>query len=221
MTAPLDVAKAWSAAKRYPVFVGEFGAYSKADEASRIDFNRTMRAGDGVARDDAGRTGSSRRVSACTIRRSSRSGRDCWTRCWAGEQCRVQRRAIVSPSSVRAARRSVASWTPSCRAASASRGVPRCRPAETPAGHELTRAAPAAHAGRRARRGGDRRARTARGLAARGRERARSRGGDRHARGRNECVGDLAGRLRAVRRPVGVRLLVPVGVAMAIPQRDA
>ena len=43
MTAPLDVAKAWSAAKRYPVFVGEFGAYSKADDASRIDFNRKMR----------------------------------------------------------------------------------------------------------------------------------------------------------------------------------
>lgn len=43
MTAPLDVAKSWSAAKRYPVFVGEFGAYSKADDASRIDFNRKMR----------------------------------------------------------------------------------------------------------------------------------------------------------------------------------
>ena len=43
MTAPLDVAKAWSAAKRYPVFVGEFGSYSKADDASRIDFNRKMR----------------------------------------------------------------------------------------------------------------------------------------------------------------------------------
>lgn len=43
MTAPLDVAKAWSAAKRYPVYVGEFGAYSKADDASRIDFNRKMR----------------------------------------------------------------------------------------------------------------------------------------------------------------------------------
>ena len=43
MTAPLDVAKAWSTAKRYPVFVGEFGAYSKADDASRIDFNRKMR----------------------------------------------------------------------------------------------------------------------------------------------------------------------------------
>jgi endoglucanase len=43
MTAPLDIAKAWSAAKRYPVFVGEFGAYSKADEASRIEFDRMMR----------------------------------------------------------------------------------------------------------------------------------------------------------------------------------
>ena len=43
MTAPLDVAKSWSAATRYPVFVGEFGAYSKADSASRVDFDRTMR----------------------------------------------------------------------------------------------------------------------------------------------------------------------------------
>jgi endoglucanase len=43
MTAPLDIAKSWSASKRYPVFVGEFGAYSKADSASRITFNRTMR----------------------------------------------------------------------------------------------------------------------------------------------------------------------------------
>jgi endoglucanase len=43
MTASLDVAKAWSSAKRYPVFVGEFGAYSKADDTSRITFNRTMR----------------------------------------------------------------------------------------------------------------------------------------------------------------------------------
>jgi endoglucanase len=43
MTAPLDVAKTWAAAKRYPVYVGEFGAYSKADEASRVTFNRTMR----------------------------------------------------------------------------------------------------------------------------------------------------------------------------------
>jgi endoglucanase len=43
MTAPLDVAKTWAAAKRYPVYVGEFGAYSRADSASRITFNRTMR----------------------------------------------------------------------------------------------------------------------------------------------------------------------------------
>jgi endoglucanase len=43
MTAPLDVAQAWSAATRYPVYVGEFGAYSKADDASRIEFNRKMR----------------------------------------------------------------------------------------------------------------------------------------------------------------------------------
>ena len=43
LTSPLDVANAWSTSKRYPVFVGEFGAYSKADDASRIDFNRKMR----------------------------------------------------------------------------------------------------------------------------------------------------------------------------------
>ena len=43
ITAPLDVAKAWSTANRYPVFVGEFGAYSKADSTSRLTFNRAMR----------------------------------------------------------------------------------------------------------------------------------------------------------------------------------
>jgi endoglucanase len=43
MTAPLDVARDWGAAARYPVFVGEFGAYSRADEASRVAFNRAMR----------------------------------------------------------------------------------------------------------------------------------------------------------------------------------
>jgi endoglucanase len=43
MTAPLDVAKRWAAERRYPVYVGEFGAYSRADSASRITFNRTMR----------------------------------------------------------------------------------------------------------------------------------------------------------------------------------
>ena len=43
MTAPLDVAKAWSTTTRYPVFVGEFGAYGKADSTSRFDFDRRMR----------------------------------------------------------------------------------------------------------------------------------------------------------------------------------
>jgi endoglucanase len=43
MTAPLDVARAWATARRYPVFVGEFGAYAKADSASRVAFNRAMR----------------------------------------------------------------------------------------------------------------------------------------------------------------------------------
>ena len=43
MIAPLDAARAWSATAHYPVYVGEFGAYSKADEASRVDFNRKMR----------------------------------------------------------------------------------------------------------------------------------------------------------------------------------
>ena len=43
MTAPLDVAQAWSAAVRYPVYVGEFGSYSMADVTSRITFDRTMR----------------------------------------------------------------------------------------------------------------------------------------------------------------------------------
>jgi endoglucanase len=43
MTAPLDVARSWSVAARYPVFVGEFGAYSKADSTSRFDFDRKMR----------------------------------------------------------------------------------------------------------------------------------------------------------------------------------
>ncbi|MCX9156355.1 glycoside hydrolase family 5 protein [Niveibacterium sp. 24ML] len=43
MLAPLDTARSWSNTTRYPVFVGEFGAFGKADEASRIAFNRTMR----------------------------------------------------------------------------------------------------------------------------------------------------------------------------------
>lgn len=43
MTAPLDAAKSWAMAKRYPMYVGEFGAYSMGDDASRMDFNRKMR----------------------------------------------------------------------------------------------------------------------------------------------------------------------------------
>lgn len=43
IAAPLDIAKAWSKANRYPIFVGEFGAYSKAPAASRAIFNRNMR----------------------------------------------------------------------------------------------------------------------------------------------------------------------------------
>lgn len=43
IVAPLDVAQAWSRTHRYPVFVGEFGAYSRAPAASRIAFNRFMR----------------------------------------------------------------------------------------------------------------------------------------------------------------------------------
>ena len=43
MTAPLDIAKSWSLATHYSVFVGEFGAYSKADSTSRMNFNRQMR----------------------------------------------------------------------------------------------------------------------------------------------------------------------------------
>ncbi|GAC1478047.1 MAG: glycoside hydrolase family 5 protein [Gemmatimonadaceae bacterium] len=43
LTAPLDIAKAWAQGKRYPMYVGEFGAYNKADDPSRIDYNRKMR----------------------------------------------------------------------------------------------------------------------------------------------------------------------------------
>jgi endoglucanase len=43
IAAPLDTALAWSRANRYPIFVGEFGAYSKAPSASRVNFNRIMR----------------------------------------------------------------------------------------------------------------------------------------------------------------------------------
>lgn len=40
---PLDTAKLWSDANHYPVFLGEFGAYNKADMASRVIFTRLMR----------------------------------------------------------------------------------------------------------------------------------------------------------------------------------
>jgi endoglucanase len=43
ITGPLDIARAWSDAKRYPIYLGEFGAYHKADMASRVSFSRTMR----------------------------------------------------------------------------------------------------------------------------------------------------------------------------------
>ena len=41
--APLMTAKAWSDAGRYPIFLGEFGAYGKADLRSRVTFTRIMR----------------------------------------------------------------------------------------------------------------------------------------------------------------------------------
>lgn len=41
--APLMMAKAWSDARRYPIFLGEFGAYRKADMRSRVAFTRLMR----------------------------------------------------------------------------------------------------------------------------------------------------------------------------------
>jgi endoglucanase len=41
--APLATAKAWSDSVRYPIFLGEFGAYDKADMRSRVQFTRLMR----------------------------------------------------------------------------------------------------------------------------------------------------------------------------------
>ncbi len=41
--APLAMAKAWSDAARYPIFLGEFGAYNKADMSSRVAFTRLVR----------------------------------------------------------------------------------------------------------------------------------------------------------------------------------
>ncbi len=41
--APLTMAKTWSDAMQYPIFLGEFGAYSKADMGSRVAFTRLVR----------------------------------------------------------------------------------------------------------------------------------------------------------------------------------
>ena len=43
ISAPLDIAKAWSEANRYPIYVGEFGAYSAGDLPSRVAFTRYSR----------------------------------------------------------------------------------------------------------------------------------------------------------------------------------
>jgi endoglucanase len=41
--APLSTAKAWSDARHYPVFLGEFGAYNKGDMRSRVSYTRLVR----------------------------------------------------------------------------------------------------------------------------------------------------------------------------------
>jgi endoglucanase len=41
--APLVIAKAWSDSVHYPIFLGEFGAYEKADMPSRVQFTRLVR----------------------------------------------------------------------------------------------------------------------------------------------------------------------------------
>ena len=43
ITGPLVTAKLWSDAQHYPVYLGEFGAYNKADMNSRTNFTRFMR----------------------------------------------------------------------------------------------------------------------------------------------------------------------------------
>jgi endoglucanase len=43
MTWGLDVARAYGIQVGYPVFVGEFGAFSAADNASRLRYSRAMR----------------------------------------------------------------------------------------------------------------------------------------------------------------------------------
>jgi endoglucanase len=41
--APLEMARTWSDAAGYPIFLGEFGSYSKADMPSRVTYTRLMR----------------------------------------------------------------------------------------------------------------------------------------------------------------------------------
>ncbi|HEX9109383.1 MAG TPA: glycoside hydrolase family 5 protein [Longimicrobiales bacterium] len=43
LAAPLETARKWAAANDYPVYLGEFGAYQKADMTSRVRFTRLMR----------------------------------------------------------------------------------------------------------------------------------------------------------------------------------
>jgi len=43
MRAPLDTAAAWSARNRYPIYLGEFGAYGKAEMGARVTYTRRMR----------------------------------------------------------------------------------------------------------------------------------------------------------------------------------
>ena len=43
LTAPLDQAAAWGKARNRPIYLGEFGAYDRADMASRAAFTRLMR----------------------------------------------------------------------------------------------------------------------------------------------------------------------------------
>lgn len=50
IAAPLETARLWSAAHGYPVHLGEFGSYEKADLASRANYAR-------IARDEAERRG--------------------------------------------------------------------------------------------------------------------------------------------------------------------
>jgi endoglucanase len=43
LTAPLDIAVAWGKEHHVPIYLGEFGAYNRADLDSRVNFTRAMR----------------------------------------------------------------------------------------------------------------------------------------------------------------------------------